>query len=267
MTSQLGPNDRINNVTGGVEKYPFIPDGWSFEYAPMSDTFMALAVTTVEKLERDNPEGNRITYSIIALPDTKGALQIVEQSPNHTIHKSFCPRVAINSTSGKDYEYCPHYCAYENHSETAAILKAKARGLDVKGGHVYMGGHWWCCAPCWKSMIDAGISHVHAIADATARYDEKARRQDFKQKGAMRRKVPIGVVGDFGDQTAAFMEGLPRVGFEVVDVKTGHPEIIALLKGGTWNGGFSPTVISDLQNESSHKHAFTQLSVDAEKLF
>lgn len=63
--------------------------------------------------------------------------------------QSVCPRLP-----GEDYEKCHSVCAQAGHAEIEALRKA---GLNAKGAHAHLYGHYWMCEPCGKALRDAGI--------------------------------------------------------------------------------------------------------------
>ena len=68
----------------------------------------------------------------------------------------------MNVPTGTGYELCEG-CSYKYHSEATAIHDAQERGEDTRDADVYLWGHWWCCKPCWKAMIEAGIKNVYLL--------------------------------------------------------------------------------------------------------
>lgn len=66
-------------------------------------------------------------------------------------HKTPCKREGY--PSGEGYELC-EWCNYGNHAEANACKK------DVKGGHLYLFGHTYCCELCKKEYRIAGIKGI-----------------------------------------------------------------------------------------------------------
>ncbi len=50
---------------------------------------------------------------------------------------------------------------------------AHEKGIDPVGCDVYMFGHWWCCEPCWKAMIDAGVRDVYLPENAHEKFSRE----------------------------------------------------------------------------------------------
>lgn len=73
-----------------------------------------------------------------------------------------CERVRRGVPTGHGYELCEG-CSPVNHCEPRAIADAIARGGATVGADLYLWGHWWCCEPCWRAIIEAGIDHVYLL--------------------------------------------------------------------------------------------------------
>lgn len=67
-------------------------------------------------------------------------------------HKEPCKREGY--PTGEGYELC-EYCQYSNHAEYNAV-----RYTDVKGGHLYLFGHYYVCEPCNKECQLQGIKGI-----------------------------------------------------------------------------------------------------------
>lgn len=80
--------------------------------------------------------------------------------------KGLCPRKLFGVKSGTRYELCPGCAAPEFHAEQRAIQDAENRGIDVRGGTMYLYGHWWACKPCWDRVLGAGVSTIYVRDDA-----------------------------------------------------------------------------------------------------
>lgn len=83
-----------------------------------------------------------------------------------------CPRVVLGCPSGQGYDLCTLHDS-PGHAETMLMNIAREQGLDTVGCDVYMFGHWWCCEPCWKAMLDAGIRDVFVTNDAQTRFSRE----------------------------------------------------------------------------------------------
>lgn len=84
-------------------------------------------------------------------------------STYHDTHE--CERVKRGVPTGQGYELCEG-CHPKNHSEPKAVADALTHGQDPKGAEIYLWGHWWCCEPCWKTMLDNGVRVVHLLEDS-----------------------------------------------------------------------------------------------------
>lgn len=67
-------------------------------------------------------------------------------------HKEPCKREGY--PTGEGYELC-EYCQYTNHAEYNAV-----RHSDVKGGRLYLFGHYYACEPCKKECQLQGIEGI-----------------------------------------------------------------------------------------------------------
>ncbi len=247
-------------MSDGAKKLDEIVPEWGHqEFVPSTDPFMAMAAARCAEMVREHPEVSVPTATVIV---RDGKVLVLENGGQ--IHYSFCPRVALQSKSGTEYEYCPDHCYSPNHGEARASRKLIEKGIDGKGAVAYLAGHYWACMPCWEALRKAGVTELRIADDAQQKLKEK---RHSPRAGMLSHSVKIAVIGDFGADMSIFLEGLRRVGFEIVDAKTGNPEVVALLPSGSWTGGIPAAIISDLQNVQSYKHAFTKLSADTEKLF
>lgn len=89
-----------------------------------------------------------------------------------SISKHICPRVVLDCPSGTGYDLCTLHDSV-GHAEPMLMQVAVEQGIDPVGCDVYMFGHWWCCEPCWKVMIDAGIRDVYVVDDAHERFSRE----------------------------------------------------------------------------------------------
>jgi tRNA(Arg) A34 adenosine deaminase TadA len=83
--------------------------------------------------------------------------------------KYFCVRRFFKIKSGEKYWLCPGCASHRMHAEPRSINDAREKyGTSaVKGADIYLWGHWWCCKPCWDSMIKSGIKNVYLVENAT----------------------------------------------------------------------------------------------------
>lgn len=135
-------------------KYPYLPEGKTVEYVPLTHPYMILARAYALEHSLDDAvkTGSAIFKDGILLG--RGA----NGSDYHKTHE--CERVKRKIPTGQGYELCEG-CHPKNHSEPRAINDAIAKGHDPRGADLYLWGHWWLCEPCWKAIIDVGIAHVY----------------------------------------------------------------------------------------------------------
>jgi len=245
-----------------------------YAYVPATDAFMAAALERVDAMQREHPEANHPTCSVVV---RNGEIVVVETG--RQVHRTFCPRVALGSPSGTDYEYCPDHCHSDNHSEANATRLAREEGIDVRGAEVYLGGHWWACAPCWEKLTAAGIAKVYLVEDANARYGDATRRADASRvrSGMIRPSLLAYVVGPLA-AAEEFSVWLTRVGITVLSgdedliQKTDVLILLPRAQGSDalWHK-LVPSLkekgqIFDFREEKDPKHALTRLSRELAKI-
>jgi deoxycytidylate deaminase len=133
--------------------YPYIPQGRTILYVPADNQFMIEAREYALKNSLDDAVK---TGSVVV----KDGIVIGRGANGSDYHKTHeCERVKQKMPTGQGYELCEG-CHPKNHSEPRAVANAQASGHDTRGADLYLWGHWWCCEPCWKAMIDGGIGSV-----------------------------------------------------------------------------------------------------------
>jgi deoxycytidylate deaminase len=148
--------------------YPYLPEGRNIKYVPVSNPFMAEARRMQELFsnERNHPTG------AVVVNDGKILGQGANQAPIKNkklieLHKNgWCIRRMLNVPSGQRYWLCPGCASCKQHAETRAVNDAISKNGGVSGADLYLYGHWWCCKPCWDSMIKAGIKDVYLVDNA-----------------------------------------------------------------------------------------------------
>lgn len=145
--------------------YPYIPEGRSILFVPVQNEFMLAAMNLARTTSTDQ---NHPTGAVVV---KNGA--IIGGSSNQSGYKNkwlieahrqwFCIRKWFKVKSGTKYWLCPGCATSKNHAETRACLDAikKVGRNEVKGADLYLWGHWWCCKPCWDTMIESGINNVY----------------------------------------------------------------------------------------------------------
>jgi deoxycytidylate deaminase len=139
--------------------YPYLPPGQEFNYVPESNPYMQAAKEHALGHSLDNamPTGSVIVKDgeIIG----KGA----NGSNYHT--ENGCERVKQGIPTGQQYELCEG-CHPKNHSEPRAIEDARENGHSTEDAELYLWGHWWACEPCWRAVLDAGITKIHLMEES-----------------------------------------------------------------------------------------------------
>jgi len=146
-------------------KYPYLPEGRTILYVPMSNQYMLEAKEYAKKNSLDKTMPN----SSILVRDGKIIGRGANGSNYHDLHG--CERIRQNIPTGQGYELCEG-CSPKNHGEPKAIKNAKELGNDTNGADLYLWGHWWCCEPCWNEMIKAGIKNVYLLENSEVLFNK-----------------------------------------------------------------------------------------------
>ena len=136
--------------------YPYLPEGREHGYVGMDNEFMSAAKDYARQHSLDPVMPNGCVFVKNGEIVAKGA----NGSDYHNTHE--CERVKRGIPTGQGYELCEG-CHPKNHGEPKAIATATAAVVDLAGSDVYLWGHWWCCEPCWSSMISAGVNKVYLL--------------------------------------------------------------------------------------------------------
>lgn len=149
--------------------YPYLPQGRMIEYVPESDRFMreAKRMRDTESTESNHPTGAVVVLGgeIIGRGANQSALRNPYLLKRHK--NGWCIRRMLKIPSGQRYWLCPGCARYKHHGESRAVKDALKNKGSIQGANLYMYGHWWCCKPCWDTMIAAGIGHVYLVEGAT----------------------------------------------------------------------------------------------------
>lgn len=160
--------------------YPYLPEGRSFVYVPVTDPFMAETrrVTFERSTDSMQPTGAVIVKDgkVIGVGANKSRLTTRWL---RTLHNKFCIRRLFRIKSGTKYYLCPGCASSHMHAEPHAIKDAQKKGHDIQGADLYHWGHWWCCKPCWDAMIAAGIKNVHLVEGAKGQFKRDSVRGKF----------------------------------------------------------------------------------------
>lgn len=148
-------------------KYPYIPEGRDILYVPADNPFMleAINIRNAESTDGQHPTGAVVVKDgmIIGRVANQAGFKHPKLIDLHA--KGWCVRRKLNVKSGTKYWLCPGCATHSNHAESGAVRDAisKAGIKATQGADLYLYGHWWCCKPCWDTMIAAGIKNVYLL--------------------------------------------------------------------------------------------------------
>nr|AIA14965.1 Cytidine and deoxycytidylate deaminase zinc-binding region [uncultured bacterium] len=150
-------------------EYPYMPAEGTIVYVGLDNDFMAEARAFAEEASLDKAMPNA---SIVV----KDGVVIGRGANGSTYHETnVCERVKLGMPSGQGYELCEG-CSPSNHGEPSAIANAVEHGAteqDLQGAEIYLWGHWWCCEPCWGTMLDNGINTVYLLEDSEKLFNKE----------------------------------------------------------------------------------------------
>lgn len=151
-----------------MNKYPYLPEGREIKYVPKDNEFMekAMDARNTESTEHNFPTGAVVVKDneIIGIGANQAS---IKNKSLIKLHKKICIRKILRIPSGQKYWLCPGCASYKHHAESRAVIDAKKNRGNIEGADLYLYGHWWCCKPCWDSMIKAGIRDVYLVENAT----------------------------------------------------------------------------------------------------
>ncbi len=136
--------------------YPYMPEGKTFLFVPGDHPAMVEA----KRFACANSKDGAVKTGSVIMRDGAIIGRGANGSDYHDTHE--CERVKRGIPTGQGYELCEG-CHPKNHSEPKAIADALANGHDPRGADLYLWGHWWCCEPCWRAIIGAGIARVYLM--------------------------------------------------------------------------------------------------------
>jgi deoxycytidylate deaminase len=136
--------------------YPYLPEGKTILYTGIDNVYMQMA----KNFARENSLDKAMPNGTILVKNGEVIGRGANGSDYHDTHE--CERVKLKMPTGAGYELCEG-CHPKNHGEPKALADAKKNNKDPKGADAYLWGHWWCCEPCWNSMIEAGIKNVYLL--------------------------------------------------------------------------------------------------------
>ncbi len=153
--------------------YPYLPAGWEIRYVGADHPHMLAARQARLDLSTDHyhPTGAVVVWGgqIIAREANQSALRHPRLIRWH--HGGVCVRRWLKIKSGEKYWLCPGCSSSRHHAESRAARAAQMTGLDLSGAALYLWGHWWCCAPCWSAIIEAGIGEVYLLEGSTVLFN------------------------------------------------------------------------------------------------
>ena len=147
-------------------QYPYLPKGREIKYVPEDNVFMRVAREYARTYSKDfaHPTGSILVKNRHIIG--RGA----NGSDYHERHG--CERKRQSIPTGERYDLCEG-CHPKNHSEQRAISDALSHCGDMYDADLYLWGHWWCCKPCWDTMIAAGIKNVYLLEGSERVFNAK----------------------------------------------------------------------------------------------
>jgi len=155
------------------KKPPYLPDGKEIKYVPADNQFIKEAREAMISLASDlsHPTGSVVVRNKVVIGRAGNQTRLKNFPSLIKLHKNgLCIRRKLNVPTGKMYWICPGCALYKDHSESLAVKDAKTNKKDTLGADVFLYGHWWCCRPCWDTMIEAGIEKVYVLEDADKKF-------------------------------------------------------------------------------------------------
>jgi len=149
-------------------QYPYMPADRHLKYVPADHPFMLEAAKAREERSGDPlfPVGIVLVHDGAVVARAGNGFNKGPGEPH------LCPRILAGCKTGEGYDLC-HLHDAEGHAEPMLMKAAQEAGIATVGADVYMYGHWWCCEPCWKAMIDAGVRDVYVTDDAHERFSRE----------------------------------------------------------------------------------------------
>jgi deoxycytidylate deaminase len=146
--------------------YPFLPEGRVIGYVPENNPFMLAAKEFARQYSLDK----NIPTGAVLVRDGEIIGYGTNGSNYHADHG--CERVKLGIPTGQQYELCEG-CSPKNHAEPRSIEDAKKSGNNTHDADLYLWGHFWCCEPCWNSMIENGIANVFLMEKSEILFDRE----------------------------------------------------------------------------------------------
>ncbi len=153
-------------------QYPYIPTGWTISYVDDSNVFMQEAKRwrNTESSDSVQPTGAVIVKNgeIVSGGANQSRLRYKWLSK---LHSRLCIRKICKIKTGTKYWLCPGCATFREHAEAQAVTYGQKQGIDIRGGDLYLYGHWWCCKPCWDAMIGGEIKNVYLLAGSEVAFN------------------------------------------------------------------------------------------------
>jgi len=158
-------------------KVPYLPEDKKIFVVPVSNEFMMEAMRVRDDLSTDlNHSTGAVVVKdgkILGFAANQAGFKIPALIELH--RKGACVRKVLKVKSGTKYWLCPGCATHEDHAESGAVRDAieKAGAEAVRGASVFLYGHFWCCKPCWDTMLAAGIGDVFVVEGAYSLFNKK----------------------------------------------------------------------------------------------
>lgn len=148
-------------------EYPYMHEQGVIEYVGAENEYMQLAKEHAKRFSLDKVMPN----TSVVVRDGEVIGIAANGSDYHETNG--CERVRLNMPSGQGYDLCEG-CHPKNHGEPKAVADAQERTGEERldGAELYLWGHYWCCEPCWESMVGAGITMVYLLEGSEVLFDK-----------------------------------------------------------------------------------------------
>lgn len=129
------------------------------QYVDETDDYMSMARLVAARMSLDI--GHPVGAVVV---DREGVMLGVGANGSSFHAEQGCIRKQLGCASGVGYHLCAG-CSPLNHAEVSALRRCKDKDA-VRGGSLYLWGHYWCCDDCCREMRAAGIERVYLLRDA-----------------------------------------------------------------------------------------------------
>ncbi len=144
-----------------------MPEGWTILYVDEDNSFLqeAKRFSLQHSTDLHHPTGAVIVKGNEIIGYGANCATFKQKWFTRLHGKGACLRKWLKVKSGTKYWVCPGCVTNKNHAEASAVRDAtnKYGTQKVKGADLYLWGHWWCCKPCFDSIISAGIINVYLM--------------------------------------------------------------------------------------------------------